>query len=53
MRTERPAASGAFRAVSGRAVVADFDGGSMISDTGALLLGQADAAVRGRFRICY
>ena len=45
MRTERPAASGAVQAVSGRAVVADFDGGSVISDAGAPLLGQADAAV--------
>ena len=45
MRTERPAASGAFQAVSGRAVAADFDGGSVTSDAGALPLGQADAAV--------
>ena len=41
MRTEHPAASGAFQAVSGRAVAADFDGGSVTSDAGALLLGQA------------
>ena len=45
MRTECSAASGAIQAVSGRAVVADFDGGSMTSDAGALLLGQADARV--------
>ena len=45
MRTECSAAPGAFQAVSGRAVVADFDGGSMTSDAGALLLGQADARV--------
>ena len=45
MRAEHPAASGAFRAVSGRAVVADFDGGLVTSDAGALLLGQADTAV--------
>ncbi len=45
MRMECSAAPGDFQAVSGRAVVADFDGGSMTSDAGALLLGQADAAV--------
>ena len=45
MRTECNAAPGVFQAVSGRAVVADFDGGSMTSDAGALLLGQADARV--------
>ena len=45
MRTERPAASGAIQAVSERAVAVDFDGGSMTSDAGALLLGQADARV--------
>ncbi len=45
MRTECSAALGAFQAVSGRAVVADFDGGSMTSDAGALLLGQADAVI--------
>ena len=44
MRTECPAASGGFQAVSGRAVVADVDGGSVTSDAGALPLGQADAA---------
>ena len=45
MRTECSAALGAVQAVSGRAVVADFDGRSVTSDAGALLLGQADARV--------
>ncbi len=45
MRTERSAASGAFQAVSGRAVAVVFDGGSVTSDAGALPLGQADARV--------
>ena len=45
MRTERPAASGAIQAVSGRAVAEDFDGGPVTSDAGALLLGQADARI--------
>ena len=45
MQTERPAASSAFQAVSGWAVAADFDDGSVTSDAGALLLGQADATV--------
>ena len=45
MRTECPAAPGAIQAVSGRVVVADFDGRSVTSDAGALLLGQADARV--------
>ena len=55
MRTERPASSGAIQAVSGRAVAVDFDGGSMASDAGALLLGQADAAVRlvDRLAACF
>ena len=45
MRTERPAASDAFQAVSGWAVAVDFDGGSLTSDAGAPPLGQTDAAV--------
>ncbi len=55
MRTKRPAASGAFQAVSGRAVAVDFDGGSMTSDAGALLLGQADAAagLMDRLAACF
>jgi Transposase DDE domain group 1 len=35
-----------FEAVEGRAVVAAFDGGTMTSDAGGLLLGAADRAVR-------
>ncbi len=34
-----------FAAVEGRRVVADFDGGAVSSDAGALLLGRADAAI--------
>ena len=45
MQAECSAASGVFQAVSGRKVVAGFDGGSVTSDAGALLLGRADAAV--------
>ncbi len=45
MLAECSAASGAFQAVSGRKAVAEFDGGSVTSDAGALLLGRADAAV--------
>ena len=55
MRTECSAASGAFQAVSGRAVAVDFDGGSMTSDSGALPLGQADAVIRpvDRLAACF
>ena len=35
-----------FAPVEGRNVVAAFDGGSMSSDAGALLLGAADRAIR-------
>jgi hypothetical protein len=35
-----------FAPVEGRAVVAAFDGGAITSDAGALLLGQADRAIR-------
>ena len=45
MQMECSAASGAFQAVSGRKVVAEFDGGPVTSDAGALLPRQADAAV--------
>ena len=48
MRTKCNMASSGFQAVSGRAVVADFDGGdggSVTSDAGAVLLGQVDAAL--------
>ena len=55
MRAECSAASGAFQAVSGRKVVAEFDGGSVTSDAGALLLGEADAAtgLLDRFAACF
>src|ERR1700686_125648 len=44
-----------FPAVEGRAVVASFDGGAIPSDAGALLLGQADRAIRltERFAACF
>ena len=37
-----------FAPVEGRAVVASFDGGTITSDAGALLLGEADRAIRAR-----
>jgi Transposase DDE domain group 1 len=45
----------AFGSVEGRAVVADFGGGAITSDAGALLLGKADSAVGliGRFAACF
>ena len=44
-----------FGRVEGRVVVADFGGGTITSDAGALLLGKADRAVRvlGRFASCF
>ena len=45
MRTERSVTLGAIQAVSGRAVAVDFGVGPVTSDAGALLFGQADAAV--------
>lgn len=44
-----------FAPVEGRAVVAAFDGGTITSDAGALLLGQADRAIRlsERFAACF
>src|ERR1700751_3699097 len=44
-----------FCPVEGRAVVAGFDGGSITSDGGALLLGAADRAIGlvGRFAECF
>ena len=46
MPTECSATSVGFAPVEGRAVVADFDGGAITSDAGALLLGATDRAVR-------
>jgi hypothetical protein len=44
-----------FAPVEGRRVVAAFDGGAITSDAGALLLGQADRAIRltERFASCF
>ena len=44
-----------FAPVEGRQVVAAFDGGSITSDAGALLLGAADRAIRltERFAACF
>lgn len=44
-----------FAAVEGRAVVAAFDGGTITSDAGALLLGATDRAIRlcERFAACF
>jgi hypothetical protein len=45
----------AFAPVAGRAVVAAFDGGTITSDAGALLLGETDRAIRltERFASCF
>src|SRR6202023_2197817 len=44
-----------FAPVEGRAVVAGFDGGTITSDAGALLLGGTDRAIRltERFASCF
>jgi len=44
-----------FPAVEGRRVVAAFDGGTITSDAGALLLGAADRVARltERFAACF
>ena len=44
-----------FVAVEGRPVVATFDGGSITSDAGALLLGATDRAIglNDRFAACF
>ena len=44
-----------FARVAGRAVVAAFDGGTLTSDAGAVLLGAADRAIRliERFAVCF
>ena len=44
-----------FAAVEGRRVVAEFDGGSITSDAGALLLGATDCAIKlmDRFAGCF
>ena len=48
MRTECNPTSMRFARLKGREVVADFGGGSMTTDAGALLLGATDAAGAGR-----
>jgi Transposase DDE domain group 1 len=55
MRTECSADLFGFASVSGRAVVAGFDGGAITSDAGALLLGGTDRAIRmvERFAQCF
>src|SRR5258708_15463627 len=55
MPTECNPALFEFPPVEGRAVVASFDGGAITSDSGALLLGQTDRAIRltERFAACF
>ncbi len=55
MRTECSPELFEFAPVEGRAVVAGFDGGSITSDAGALLLGAADRAIGlvNRFAECF
>jgi Transposase DDE domain group 1 len=55
MPTECSASLFEFAAVEGRTVVAAFDGGSITSDAGGLLLGATDRAIRltERFASCF
>jgi hypothetical protein len=55
MQTECSPALFDFAPVEGRAVVGDFGGGSITSDAGALLLGQADRVIKlvERFAGCF
>jgi hypothetical protein len=55
MPTECSAPSLEFAAVEGRAVIADFDGGAITSDGGALLLGATDLALGlvDRLAVCF
>jgi hypothetical protein len=55
MQTECNAEAIAFGRAGGRIVVADFDGGLVSSEAGALLLGEADKALRlvERFARCF
>ena len=55
MPTECSAELFEFAPVAGRRVVASFDGGSITSDAGALLLGQTDRVIRltDRFAACF
>ena len=55
MQTECTAAALAFQGVAGRAVVARFDGGTLTSDGGAVLLRAVDRATNllGQFAACF
>ena len=55
MQTECSANEIDFGRAGGRLVVADFDGGMVSSDAGALLLGETDKAIRlvDRFAACF
>jgi hypothetical protein len=55
MQTECSADLFGFARVEGREVVAAFDGGTMTSDAGALLLGAADQVIglTRRFAVCF
>lgn len=55
MQTECSASEIDFGRAGGRRVVADFDGGMVSSDGGALLLGETDKAIRlvERFAACF
>ena len=55
MQTECSAELFAFAPVEGRAVVAGFDGGTLTSDAGALLLGATDQVIglTRRFAACF
>ena len=55
MPTECSPAQYAFSRIEGRAVVAAFDGGTVTTDAGALLVGATDRAIDlvGRFAACF
>ncbi len=55
MPTECSAGSVGFAPVAGRAVVANFDGGTITSDAGALLLRSTDQAIGmvDRLALCF
>jgi hypothetical protein len=55
MPTECSAKQLEFAPIEGRQVVAAFDGGTITSDAGALLLGQTDKVIRliNRFAACF
>ena len=55
MQTECSANAVGFGRAGGRQVIADFDGGMVTSDAGALLLGETDKAIQlvDRFAACF